>query len=305
MIWPEMEHLESERDQMPCINCGSDEWAGIDGDLIRCGTCRLVMAAEVPTDEVLAQLYQQEYFFGKEYSDYKADRPALEANFRRRLDELAPLFPAQARVLEIGCAYGYFLNLIKDDVAWHQGYDVSEDGVRYAVEELGVNAKHADFLLDEDIAAQSVDTVVMWDVVEHLRRPDAFIEKAARALRTGGHLVLTTGDISALVARVRGARWRMIHPPTHLYYFAPANLTDLLARYGLQVQKVSHPGISRNVGSAVNQILVNRRAGGGRARVTEYVEKAVRRSGLGRVNLSLNLRDIMEVVAVKVPTAAQ
>ena len=60
----------------------------------------------------------------------------------------------------------------------------------------------------------------MWDTIEHLKRPDLFVQKAAADLRPGGLIALTTGDIGSLNARLRGARWRMIHPPTHLHYFS-------------------------------------------------------------------------------------
>ncbi len=127
-----------------CVLCTGTRFSDYGAGLVKCTRCGLVVAAEIPSDADLAKLYQEDYFFGQEYFDYEADRPALEANFQRRIDRLGPLFQLTSRVVEVGCAYGYFLNLIKDRVAWHQGYDVSEDGIRFARETLGVNAKAKD-----------------------------------------------------------------------------------------------------------------------------------------------------------------
>ena len=57
----------------------------------------------------------------------------------------------------------------------------------------------------------------LWDTIEHLAEPEAYLEKIAKSLPVGGWLFLTTGDIGSPMARARGSRWRMIHPPTHLY----------------------------------------------------------------------------------------
>src|SRR3954452_23537703 len=217
-----------------CVLCDSTQFSDYGAGLVKCASCGLVVAAEIPSDTDLAKLYQEDYFFGQEYFDYEADRPALEANFGRRIERLSMLFQPTSRVVEVGCAYGYFLNLIKDKVAWHQGYDVSEEGITFARETLGVNAKNADFLTDP-VPSESVDTVVMWDVIEHVPRPQEFLARAAEVLKPGGSLVLTTGDISARLARLRGPKWRMIHPPTHIYYFDAKTITDMMATYGLTV----------------------------------------------------------------------
>ena len=234
-----------------CLLCEGTTFTDYGAGLVKCSSCHLVVAAGIPKDANLAKLYQEDYFFGQEYFDYEADRPALEVNFRRHIARLSGLFTPTSRVVEVGCAYGYFLNLIKDRVAWHKGYDVSEDGITFAREGLGVNARNADFLT-EPMAAGSVDTVVMWDVIEHVPRPREFLSRAAEVLKPGGSLVLTTGDISARIARWRGSKWRPIHPPTHIHYFDPRTLTDMIARYGLRETSVTHQGASRNAGSGLN-----------------------------------------------------
>ena len=54
---------------------------------------------------------------------------------------------------------------------------------------------------------------------------------------------MTTGDIGSLMARWRGARWRQIHPPTHLHYFSKLTLAQLLERHGFTVAYAGYDGM--------------------------------------------------------------
>lgn len=282
-----------------CIACNGKEYSDYGKELIKCRTCGLVVAKEIPTFEQLRKLYQEEYFFGMEYSDYKADRPALEKNFMTRVKHLKQYLHKDAKVLEIGCAYGYFLNIIKEKVSWHQGYDVSDEGIEHAVKELKVNATSKDYLEDHSIKPNSIDLICMWDVIEHVGEPDKHISKSAQLLKEGGALCLTTGDIGAFVPRKRGDKWRMIHPPTHIYYFDVPSITLLLEKNGLQVESVRHKSTHRNAGSVFNQLIVNRKAQEKNAFVLESGYKLAQLLKLDRVNFPLNLYDVMEVTAVK------
>ncbi len=127
----------------------------------------------------------------------------------------------------------FFLDVMRDHVAWAEGIDISVDAVAYAANTMNVRATVGDYLTYT--SAERPDVIAMWDTVEHLRHPDRFIAKAARDLPVGGHLALTTGDMGSLNARWRGRRWRMIHSPTHLHYFSAQTMTRLLHRNGFDV----------------------------------------------------------------------
>src|SRR5436305_6810948 len=93
-----------------CELCGH---AGATRDLyprlgiVRCPHCSLVSYAG---DVDPLDIYTTGYFTDGEYRDYLADRAPLERNFRRRVEHLRKIKPA-GRLLEIGSAYGFFLEL--------------------------------------------------------------------------------------------------------------------------------------------------------------------------------------------------
>lgn len=274
----------------PCLVCGAGLAPAPIPGLLACTACGFVTADVALSDEALAALYGRDYFHGQEYADYEAEERSLRENFRRRIAVLQRLVGGfgQARLFEIGCAYGFFLDEVRRDVAAASGMDISAEAVAEGVRRFGVDARCGDYLTTE--IGPAPDVVAMWDTIEHLARPDLFLAKAARDLRPGGHIAITTGDIGSAFARLRGRRWRMIHPPTHLHYFSAATLGQLLERSGFEVVHLSHPGITRNVQSALYIILTLKL---GMPRAFE----ALRRLRVFNFSLTLNLHDIMFVVA--------
>jgi SAM-dependent methyltransferase len=167
------------------------------------------------------------------------------------------------------------------------GIDISSVAVALAQKRAGVRAQQGDYLT-LDLGRQ-VDLLTMWDTIEHLKRPDLFVAKAGRDVKTGGVIAITTGDIGSLNARLRGPKWRMIHPPTHLHYFSVPTLSRLLERNGFEVIHVSHPGNSRGLRSVLYFLLALKMQ---RPRLYE----ALRTIPIFDARLTVNLFDIMFVV---------
>ncbi len=255
--------------------------------IVKCPSCGLIYYDE----EVAAEtLYTQTYFEGGEYFDYLADKEILQHNFRQRIKRLRQLKPS-GRLLELGSAYGFFLELAQK--YWSvEGVDVTSAGVEYTRQTFGIKARLADFLTLPDDPG-SYDVICLWDTVEHLAHPVRYIEKAAQWLQPGGILALTTGDIESWPARLQKEHWRLIHPPTHLFYFSPNTLTRAAQQAGLEVISVSHVGYSRSYRAMLHGLLLL---------------KSARLKGLYRLltldnridfPIYLNLYDIMQFIARK------
>jgi 2-polyprenyl-3-methyl-5-hydroxy-6-metoxy-1,4-benzoquinol methylase len=287
-----LDHLQAPLTSLPgrCLVCGARYGRSRLPGLMQCGTCGFISADLDISETALTALYGEDYFHGQEYADYIAEEESLRLNFRDRIATLRRLIPdlATADLFEIGCAYGFFLDEIRAVVRKASGVDISADAVRYAVAERGVDARQGDYLAME--LGRSVDVITMWDTIEHLKRPDLFIEKAASDLKSGGMIAITTGDIGSLNARLRGRRWRMIHPPTHLHYFSTATLGRLLDRHGFEVVSVTHPGNSRNIRAIAYFILVLQMK-------RQALYERFARLSLSNYRMTANLYDIMYVIA--------
>lgn len=271
-----------------CLVCGQRDLRPYLDILLRCAGCEFVTARlDAPVEA--RKLYEGDYFTGQEYLDYRADEAFFKKNFGARLEAIRRQQPA-GRLLELGAAYGFFLDLARRhyDVL---GFEVNPEAARHAREAFGVDVRTDDFLsVPAEALGPPFDVVVMWDVIEHLERPDLFVQRIAEISRPGACLYITTGDIGSRVARWRGRRWRMIHPPSHLHYFDRRTLRLLLERYGWRVVDVRSIGVSRSVLQVLYSILVLRLRMPGLYRLAERV---IPRTWGFRVNTG----DIMQVTA--------
>lgn len=282
--------------KIQCDVCGQSVWQDYSSRLMKCAICGLVRAKMNPSAAELEQAYKENYFFGEEYFDYFQDRPALEKNFRNRLKRLEAYLSPSSILLEIGCSYGFFLNLCKEKAKKVVGYDITKEGIEYAKKELGLDVYCDSFMNYE---GEKADMVCLWDVVEHLPNPDQIIGKISVSIKTGGHIALTTGDIGAVAARIRKDKWRMVHPPTHLFYFDKKTITKLLAKHGFRIVYFGHTTIYRNVDSVFNQLAGKQNPQSISSKILKFLHGVVKKLGLHKVNFGLNLFDIMEVIAEK------
>jgi SAM-dependent methyltransferase len=211
----------------------------------------------------------------------------LRRNFSRRLARIPSPRPG-ARLLDIGAAFGFAVAEARD-AGWDAtGLEISAAAARAGHAAVGrvvvANAHRAPF------AAESFDAVTLWDVLEHLSDPHAAVAEAARLLRPGGRLVLTTGDVGSLAARLSGARWHLYTIPEHLFFYSRRSLRLLLEAHGFRVETQRADSSVYTLGYLVERLrkTLLGRAGGQRATWPG--------SGL---RIPVNLFDIVTVQAVR------
>jgi 2-polyprenyl-3-methyl-5-hydroxy-6-metoxy-1,4-benzoquinol methylase len=279
-----------------CIVCGADAWEPRWEILCRCRNCGFVRAAELPSVTTAAAVYTADYFAGEEYGDYLADRDVHRRNFAARWRDMQRLAGQPKSVFEIGCAYGLFLEHAASQGATAAGIDVCREAVQHAASQLGQRASAGDFLT-APIAAGHYEVFCLWDTIEHLPHPEAVIDRVVELLPPGGWLFLTTGDIGSTVARLRGRRWRMIHPPTHLQYFSRQTMRRFLSRRGLSVVEIKSIGVYRTLHSVLAGLSV---LGKGWSRsLATWLHQTIPVHAQQRIGAWINLGDIMGVAARK------
>jgi ubiquinone/menaquinone biosynthesis C-methylase UbiE len=104
----------------------------------------------------------------------------------------ASRFVAGKRVLDIACGEGYgAAALHKAGAASVIGVDISESVCSHARTKYGLDARQgaAEHIPLPD---QSVDVIVSFETIEHVRDPHRFLDECARVLAPGGRLVIST-----------------------------------------------------------------------------------------------------------------
>lgn len=210
-------------------------------DIFRCEYCSL--GRTNVTDFRPEDHYDAGYFSGQRedgYRDYVGSAATLSKEFVGTLDFLRQMGPKTGRLLEIGCAYGFFL---QEASRYYEvsGVEISDDAVAHC-HESGLSNVHAGRLRENTFPAGTIfDAIVMLDVIEHLDELEETISASCKMLQPGGVLLVTTGDWDSLFARMMGPRWRLMTPPLHLWFFSKKSIATLLQRFDCELVSFDHP----------------------------------------------------------------
>jgi SAM-dependent methyltransferase len=188
-----------------------------------------------------ALYYTEDYFCGGHadgYSDYLGSEEVLRPEFARSVDFIRRYRPG-GRLLEIGCAYGFFLMEARGhfDVI---GLELATEAADHA-RDAGLHVLQGE--PDEKTLREigNVDVIVMLDVIEHLPDPRQTLALCRRYINPGGIIVITTGDFGSVLARSAGKKWRLMTPPQHLWFFTGEGMRRLATGAGFSMPHFDRP----------------------------------------------------------------
>lgn len=241
---------------IPCDTCGSTLFRPVlkkksskneEFTVVKCRNCGLVQVNPQPDFSDVSKYYSDEYFTQRTdrgYDNYYSDkiRSEIERVFQLNLKDLRfneweEKLPRKGRTIDIGCAAGYFVKFMQGKGWKSEGIEIAEGPVRFGREVLGLEIHREDFLSWDTDFENKFDLVTLWASIEHLHRPRNTVEKIYRHLRPGGRMILSTCRYGAL-AKLKGADWRFLNVPEHLYYYSLPGIQTLLENAGFRY--ISH-----------------------------------------------------------------
>lgn len=181
----------------------------------------------------------EQHVYTRDYAGYRPDPRfvATATDFTR--GELMRRVPPPARLLDVGCGAGDFMGVAQGLGYAVEGIDISEASAELC-RSRGFTARAGDFLTERFDG--SFDLITMWDVVEHLRDPGAFLERARSLLSRDGLLFTKIpgfGDLSVgISSRVPRAAGTLLGAPSHVQFFDRRSLSALLSRTGFAWESV-------------------------------------------------------------------
>jgi 2-polyprenyl-3-methyl-5-hydroxy-6-metoxy-1,4-benzoquinol methylase len=237
--------------------------------------------------------YTDDYFSGKHtdgYADYRGSERVLRREFANSLSFVRK-FRQGGRLLDIGCAYGFFLKEAQRhfEVA---GIEIAEHAAQTCREAgLSVLSGMADAANLASVG--NFDVITLFDVIEHLPKPDQTLALCGDRLLPGGVVVISTGDFGSIAARLFGARWRLMTPPQHLWFFTRESIRRMAAALGLFLIHHDHP--AKIVPASLITFQLRRMLGLPHSR----------RRPKGQIGIPVNLYDAMRVVLRKGDSSSQ
>ena len=204
--------------------CGDRTFQAKSRLIVTCGDCRLQFADPLTSEAAEAALEK----LGEAFVEtYIREEPSYRAYFRRKASDLLKVM-SQGRLLDVGCATGVFLDEARRAGFQGTGLDLMPSAVDYARNRLGVDVRLG-LLKEMRFAGEQFDVVTLFQIIEHVADPVGLVTEAARVLKPGGILVVTTPDRHGLFSRVLGRRWFEYYNEEHLTYFNDQSLRRLLA----------------------------------------------------------------------------
>jgi SAM-dependent methyltransferase len=198
---------------------------------LRCADCGLEFVSPTPSPSELAEYYDRSYTVPLEMYAAAGKRNAA------RIADVERWCPTRGRLLEFGASYGHSLAAARDRGWDVVGVELSPTASKYARTQFGLQVFNCD-LADAPLADASLDAVIGWHVLEHVRNPKEQLLRLAALLKPGGVLGLRVPNIASFGARVAGQWWPWMCPPAHLWFFSSATLPRLLETCGFDVKEV-------------------------------------------------------------------
>lgn len=252
---------------------GSSRQTVSHGKILRCHRCGFGFRAYRPSEEELASLYRE-----LDPVVYERESRGRTLTARRHL-EIVREFVSQGRLLDVGCASGAFLSCAADRGFEVTGVEPSSALCAKAEQRLsGRGTVLCCALENSKLPQASMDVATLWDVLEHVPHPLAFLGLCASLVKNGGYVIVNVPDPESWQARLLGDRWPLLLAE-HLNYFSRRSLALAGEANHLQVVRFGRRPASFTLDYVLYRLAQHRFPGAAAGHAL------VRRSPLGSISI--------------------
>ena len=257
---------DSEFEYINCNLCGTndaDDYMEISGfKIVKCRNCKLIYVNPRLKQKSLHKIYNKEYYknpafngtksclYG--YIEYLKEKNFITSTFQNRLEQIEK-YSKVGKLLDVGCAFGFFLELARKNGWDVYGTEISEDAYKYAKYNLKLPVINKT-LEKTKFKNGNFDVVTIFDVIEHLTKPQETLREIRRILKPNGLIVVTTPDIGSITARILGKNWEEVkRVREHIYFFSRHTLKNMLESNGFKVLRTESAGRHFSVKLAIKR----------------------------------------------------
>lgn len=173
------------------------------------------------------------------------------------------IFDTEKKLLDIGCAYGPFLEATKLSLWQPIGTDICREAVEYVNNTLHIPAfvsafpampDSFNYIYKKQLTGTGYDTriepiknesfmaVTMWYVIEHFQDLDAVLQKVASLLVPGGIFAFSTPNLSGITGKQSLYEFASKSPIDHYSIWDSNEVVKVLEKYNFKVCRIVSVG---------------------------------------------------------------
>lgn len=211
-------------------------------------------------ESIYTAAYFQDEYKNRYGRTYLQDRKNILELSEQRLNTIAGLLENRVkgkRILDAGCAYGFFLEKAREKGFIPAGVETGKEAARYASERLRLDVRQGDFL--KCALKERFHVITFWYVFEHFPDPGRAVKKTLSLLEEGGLLCLSLPDGNGPFFKYNRTAWLAQHPDDHYFDYSAKGLCRFMSRYGFRLMKKKtagfHPERYRDVPAFLRPLL--------------------------------------------------
>lgn len=201
------------------------------GIYVKCQECSMVYLNPVFKDSAIKEYYENNHSEQSEIVESDLDGFYIKI-YDEGLDDIQNLLPTISNILDIGCSSGMFLDLAKNRKINTFGIELNES--EYI---LAKNKGHGIYnkLLEDIDFNKKFNAITMWDVFEHIKDGEFYLNNMKKLLSNDGVIFLQIPSSDSLAAKILRDKCNMYDGLEHVNLYGVDTIVKLANKCGLEV----------------------------------------------------------------------
>ena len=230
----------SQRNNVICDHPDSKEICRFEtARLYRCSECEVIFSDRYSEDVDLVTLYEK-YYRNESSTRFSFGLEYVVRLFRFfRAFKIFTISPRAKRILDIGSGRGFTLYYLKKYYKYTRtaGIQISKNAFDFSRTKLRLEIYNKD-LLELPLDNSKFDVITIWHVLEHVKKPEHYIERIQSLLDDHGKLIIEVPNFNSWTRIFTGKYWLSFDLKHHLFFFTPESLSSMLIKHGFEIKHI-------------------------------------------------------------------
>ncbi len=230
-----------------CPVCGSHNELEMfykeGGRYVKCQDCDMVYINPVFKDFALKDYYEQNHSVQSEIVETDIDEFYVNI-YTQGITAIKAVNKNASKILDVGCSSGVFLDVAKSNNLDTYGVELNKTEYLYA-QKKGHTVYND--LLQNVSFNEKFDAITMWDVFEHLKDGEFYLNIMKNLISENGVIFLQVPSSDSLAAKILQEKCNMFDGLEHVNLYGVETIKQLADKCGLKVL---------NIGTVISEIGV-------------------------------------------------